>query len=255
MGHDDDRLTRADALEDQARTETLARARELGAEAARLRMQVLGEKPYPVLACSECWQLTGWLGSGDRCDVCISSARREAAFADPHGSFLNLASERSDQSRTRAAVWKRWAAAVGVRGPLERERVAAWDDRVEPDETGPSEPEDAFVIFDSDRGEWPAPEGDDVLVRFSTLAYRFENAGWRRINQTGGPTPLTPHVFPASLPMEQLAEAWSDYRGEVRAYNAAIWTEEAARREQERQAAKARAEAEEEQSGTSTLLD
>jgi hypothetical protein len=55
--------------------------------------------------------------------------------------------------------------------------------------------------------------------------------------------------------MAQLAEAWSDYRGEVRAYNAAIWAEEAARREQERQAAKAHAEAQEEQSGTSTLLD
>jgi hypothetical protein len=252
---DDDRLARAGELEEQARTETLARARELGGEAARLRMEVLGEKPYPVLACSECWQLTGWLGSDDRCDVCISSARREAAFADPHGSFLNLASERSDQSRSGAAAWKRWAAALGARGPLERERVAAWNDRVDPDETGPSAPEDGFVIFDVGRGEWPAPEGNDVLVRFSTFAYRFESGGWRRTNQTGGPTPLTPHVFPASLPMEQLAEAWSDFRDEVHAYNAAIWAEEAARRERDRQEAKARAEAQEEQGGTSTLLD
>jgi hypothetical protein len=41
----------------------------------------------------------------------------------------------------------------------------------------------------------------------------------------------------------------------VQAYNAAIWADEAALREQDRQTARARAEAQEEQGGTSTLLD
>jgi hypothetical protein len=219
-------------------------------------MQVLGEKPYPVLVCSQCWQLTGWLGSGDRCDVCISSARREGAFADPHGSFVKLVQEEHGLfARDGVAVWKRVAASFGLRGPLERERSATWNERVEPDETGPSEPEDGFVIFDAERSEWPAPEGADLLVRFSTFAYRFESHGWVRTIRKGGPTPLTPHVFPASLPMEQLAEAWSDYGAEAERFNAATWAEESARREQERQEAKARAAAQEEQTGTSKLLD
>jgi hypothetical protein len=54
-GDDDTLLAKAAQLEDQARTEPLSRARELGLEAARLKMRSLGEKPYPVLACSECW--------------------------------------------------------------------------------------------------------------------------------------------------------------------------------------------------------
>jgi hypothetical protein len=255
MGDDEARLIRADALQDEARTETLARARELGAEAARLRMEVLGPKPYPVLACSECWQLTGWLGSGERCDVCLASAQREAAFANPHGSFLNLGNEGPNDAPAKAPAWKRWATRLGIRGPLDREREAAWNQRVDPDSTGPPRPEDGFVIFDASRGEWPAPEGDDLLVRFATLAYRFERDCWQRIVAAGGPTPLTPHAFPASLPMEQLAEAWSDYVGEVQAHNAASWAGEADAREAVRQQAKARAEAQEEQSGTSKLLD
>jgi hypothetical protein len=67
--------------------------------------------------------------------------------------------------------------------------------------------------------------------------------------------PLTPDVFSASLPMDQLAEAWSDYTAEIEAFNAARWQEEDARREQERQDAQARAVAREEQAGTSNLLD
>jgi hypothetical protein len=252
---DDDRLVRAAALEERARTETLARARELGAEAARLRMEVLGEKPYPVLACSECWQLTGWLGSGGRCDVCISSALREAAFENPGGSFVSLRSHATEEPPEKVPAWKRWVAVVGIRGPLDGSHASAWNERVDPDETGPPNAEIGFVIYDASRGEFPAPEGNDLLVRFSTLAYRFESAGWRRVIEAGGPTPLTPHVFPASLAMEELAEAWSDYGAEIHAYNAATWAAEAARREQEREAANARAEAQREQSGTSKLLD
>jgi hypothetical protein len=251
----DDRLARADELDERARTETLARARELGAEAARLRMDVLGDKPYPVLACSQCWQLTGWLGSGGRCDVCISSALREWAFENPRGSFVSLHSHATEERPETVPAWKRWVAVVGIRGPLERSHAAAWDERVDPDETGPPRPEDGFVIYDASRGEFPAPEGSDLLVRFSTLSYRFESAGWRRVIQAGGPTPLTPHVFPASLAMEQLAEAWSDYSAEIHAFNAATWAAEAERREQEREAAQARAEAQAEQTGTSRLLD
>lgn len=255
MSGDDALLAKAAQLEDQARTEPLSRARELGLEASRLRMQALGEKPYPVLACSECWQLTGWLGSGERCDVCISSARREEAYADPQGSFVRLGERAPRVSGERPATWKRLAAAIGVSGPLVLARNAAWSDRVDAGVTGPPTPEDGFVVFGAERMEWPAPEGHDLLVRFSTAAYRFERDAWQQTLQTGGPVPLTPHVFPASLPMDQLAEAWSDYRAEVQRFNEERWETEDARREAERRDAKALDEAREDQSGTSSLLD
>ena len=218
-------------------------------------MQVLGEKPYPVLACSECWQLTGWLGSGHRCDVCISSARREAAYADPDGSFVALSGPPERESGKRPSLAKRLVAAAGIGGPLDRALGAAWCERVDTGVTGPPSPEDGFVVVDVERGEWPAPEDHDLLVRFSTRAYRFEGGAWEHTIHTGGPVPLTPHAFRASLPMDQLAEAWSDYTAEIDHWSAARWQEEDTRREQQRQDAKALAEAREDQTGTSTLLE
>lgn len=218
-------------------------------------MEVLGEKPYPVLACSSCWQLTGWLGSEERCDVCISSARREAAYADPHGSFVELATHVTAGRGRPPALWKRAAAVVGASGPLERELEAVWDEHVDTGVTGPPAPEEGFVVFGAERSEAPAPEGNDLLVRFSTRAYRFDGGAWQHTMESGGPVPLTPDVFPASLPMDQLAEAWSDYTTEIEAFNATRWQDEDAKREQERQDTQARTVAREEQAGTSNLLD
>ncbi|HEY7632185.1 MAG TPA: hypothetical protein VH817_15875 [Thermoleophilaceae bacterium] len=255
MSGDDTLLAKAAQLEDQARTEPLSRARELGLEASRLRMQVLGEKPYPVLACSQCWQLTGWLGSDDRCDVCIASAKREAAYADPQGSWVQF-EERAPRARGQGpATWKRLAAAIGVDGPLVLARNAAWGEKVDTGVTGPPTPEDGFVVFGAERVEWPAPEGHDLLIRFSPVAYQFAGGAWHHTIQTGGPVPVTPHVFPASLPMDQLAEAWSDYKDEIGRWASERWAAEDARREAEREDAKATAEAREDQTGTSTLLD
>jgi hypothetical protein len=251
----DERLERADELLDRARTEPLAQAQELGEAAARLRMQVLGEKPYPVLACAQCWRLTGWLGSEDRCDVCISTARREAAYEDPGGSFAALRGLRAAAPRQRHAAWKRVAAVLGVGGPLALARVQAWCEHVDMGVTGPPSPEEGYVAFDGERGEWPAPEGHDLLVRFSTRAFEFHRDGWQQALHTGGPVVLTPHVFPASLPMYQLAEAWTDYRAEIQRFGAARWQAEEARRESDRQEAQDLAEAREEQTGTSGLLD
>jgi hypothetical protein len=248
-------LAEAGQLEDQARTETLAKARELGMRAAELRMQVLGEKPYPVLVCSECFQLTGWLGSGDRCDVCISSARREASFENPGGSWVSLATDASAFSTQRASAWKRLAAKFGASAALDKERTTAWNAKVDPGETGPFEPEDGFELFGAERGESAAPEGVDLLVRFWLRAYRFENHAWQQIIRTGGPVPLTPDVFPASLPIDQIAEAWNDYCDEVRRHGAAAWAAECERREGKRQAAQSLADARSEQRGTSGLLD
>jgi hypothetical protein len=252
---DDTLLAKAAQLEYQARTEPLSRARELGLEAAKLRMQALGEKPYPVLACSECWQLTGWVGSEGRCDVCISSAKREAAYADPQGSWVQFEEPAPRRRGQGPAAWKRFAAAIGVDGPLVLAVDAAWGEHVEGGVTGPPTPEDGFVVFGAERVERPAPEGHDLLIRFSPVAYQFAGGAWHHTIQTGGPVPLTPHVFPASLPMDQLAEAWSDYTEEIRRFNAARWNGEDARREAQREDEKADTEAREDQTGTSTLLD
>jgi hypothetical protein len=70
-----------------------------------------------------------------------------------------------------------------------------------------------------------------------------------------GPDPLSPDVFAASLPIEQLAEAWGDYREEIAAFNRGVWSAEEERRERARQADEELLAARREQLGTSDLLD
>jgi hypothetical protein len=229
---------------------------ELLREAAAVRRRALGEKPYPVLVCSACFKLTGWLGSADRCDTCIDEELRKAAYSDASGGWVDVTGgPRERSAERRATAWKRAAAAVGWRGPLRQERVAIWMAHVEPGETGPMDAEDGFEIAVADRIEDAPPEGSDLLVRFCVRAVRFERDRWQPFVGVGLPDPLTPDVFPASLPIEQLAEAWSDFRGEVDERNRARWSAEAERREREREADEELRRARREQRGTSQLLD
>jgi hypothetical protein len=62
-------------------------------------------------------------------------------------------------------------------------------------------------------------------------------------------------AFAASLPIEQIAEAWSDFRGEVDDFNRVRWSEESDRRERQRDAEEELIQARREQRGTSRLLD
>jgi hypothetical protein len=250
-------LTQAASLDDQARGVRQADGRQLRREAADLRIRALGQKPYPVLVCSTCFKLTGWLGLNERCDTCIDSDHRKAAYADPSGGWVDL----SEGDRQHGSVeeapggWKRAVALVGWRGPLRELRVATWMRHVEPGETGPIDPEEGFETAVADRTDDAAPEGPDLLVRFFVRAASFDGNQWRPVVGVGLPDPLTPSVFPASLPIEQLAEAWNDFRTEVEEFNRARWSEEDARREQERDAEDALLRARREQQGTSGLLD
>ena len=94
-------------------------------------------------------------------------------------------------------------------------------------------------------------------MRFSALAHRFEQGGWVQLDTTriGRLGTLTPTEFSAGLPIEQLADAWGDYRGEITAFNRAAWSKESDRREAARQAASARADLLADQAGVAELLD
>jgi hypothetical protein len=214
-----------------------------------------GEKPYPVLVCSTCSKLTGWLGSGERCDSCIDRALRKTAYAS--GGWVDVTGNGPHNPAAEAgpAAWKRAAAAVGWRAPLREERAATWLRHVEPGETGPVDPEQGFEIAVADRTESAAPEGADLLVRFFVRAVAFDRDGWRPLVGVRLPDPRTPSVFPASLAIEQLAEAWNDFRAEVREVNRARWSEESERRDRESREEQERLQARREQHGTSGLLD
>jgi|tagenome__1003787_1003787.scaffolds.fasta_scaffold20515815_1 hypothetical protein len=250
-------LRQADELDERASALAQAEGDRLRTEAAGLRVSALGEKPYPVLVCAACFRLTGWLGSGDRCETCLDRELRKAAYADPSGGWVDLTADRpAEQSAGLApSGWKRAAAAVGWRRPLREARLAVWLRNIDPGETGPMQPEEGFELAVADRAEDPAPEGGDLLVRFYARGLRFEAASWQPRVGTALPDPLTPNVFAASLPIDQLAEAWNDFRAEVDDFSRARWSDESARRERERAADEELLRARREQRGTSSLLD
>jgi hypothetical protein len=250
-------LRQAAALDERVTGEGKAEEEQLRREAAGLRVRALGERPYPVLICATCFRLTGWLGSGDRCDRCIDRELRKAEYSDPGAGWVDLTGHAWHQQPIEVSPtrWKHVAASVGWRQPLREERVAIWMSHVEPGETGPVDPEDGFEIAVADRSEGEAPEGPDLLVRFFVRSVAFDGSRWRPLVGVGLPDPITPDVFPASLPIEQLAEAWNDFRGEVAEANRADWSAEEARRDRERDAGEERTRARREQQGTSRLLD
>ena len=233
-------------------------SRERREQAAALRRQALGETSYPVLGCSECLRLTGWLSTGGLCCDCVQRHQREREYTDPHGGWVAVADRRPEvEPPPLLPLSARIGAFLGLRRSLRRATSAAWQSRVEPDDTGPIEPEEGYELEIAHREQLPAPDGSGYIVGFSAFTHRFDEGGWVQLDTTRiGPLgTLTPAEFSAGLPIEQLADAWGDYCGEVTAFNRGAWVKESERREAARQAASARADLLADQAGVAELLD
>lgn len=217
-------------------------------QAAELRVEALGPKPYPVLVCSACFRLTGWLSADG---VCAPDLRHRAharsGWPSADAGQLPLPAESGP-------LLRRLRRALGVGGS--RDRARAWLARIEPGATGPVAPEEGWELEVAVKFEHEAPEGPDLLVYFDSASVRFEYGAWRPVDATRGGKPrrLVPRELPASLPVAALVEAWTDFLQEVEDHNRRVWHAEATRRVAHAAEVKARHEAAELQRGTSDLL-
>ncbi len=249
MAARDDLLAQADALDDEALEASGAKKDELRKRAAELRVEALGARPYPVLVCPSCYDLTGWL---DEDGVCATDAMRR--LQDSGGGFVDVRDDRPRYEDAPAPVGRRIARALGL--GRRRDRAREWLEWIEPGATGPVDLEEGWEIEAPLSFEQPAPSGPHLLVHFDTQSLRFEDGAWRPADTTRGGKVrrLVPREFPASLATEALAEAWSDFKEEVAVHNRAVWSAEAERRAAVAAAAEERRLAGEVESGTSRLL-
>jgi hypothetical protein len=218
-------------------------------QAAELRVEALGPKPYPVLICSSCFHLTGWLSADGLCAPDLRHRRHVSADwprIDPERLVLLPTESGPLLRRVRRTL------GMGSR----RDRARAWLSRVEPGETGPVAPEEGWELEVAVKYEQEAPEGHDLLVYFDAASLRFEYGAWRPVDDShnGKPRRLGPRELPASLPVAALVEAWTDFVQEVADHNHRVWHAEATRRVAHAAEMRARHEAAELQRGTSDLL-
>ena len=126
-------------------------------QAAELRVQALGARPYPVLICSSCFRLTGWLGADGVCAPELRHRRHASAGWPQAGEGrLPLPAESGP-------LLRRMRRTLGVGG--RRDRARAWLARVEPGETGPVAPEEGWELEVGVKFEQEAPEGPDLLLQ------------------------------------------------------------------------------------------
>jgi hypothetical protein len=245
----DDLLAKADALDDEALGASGAKQDELRKQAAALRVEALAAKPYPVLVCASCYSLTGWL---DDDGICAEDAMRKQQ--EGTGGFVDIRDDRPRYEDAPAPVGRRVARALGL--GRRRDRAREWLMWIEPGATGPVDPEEGWEIEAPISFEQPAPSGPHLLVHFDTQSLRFEDGAWRPADTTRGGKVrrLVPREFPASLAMDALAEAWSDFKEEVAEHNRAVWAPEAERRAAAAAAAEERRLAGKTETGTSELL-
>jgi len=250
MATRDELLARASALDAEAlaahsddRPQALLRR-----QAAELRVQALGPKPYPVLICSSCFRLTGWLSAQGVCAPDLRHRNHAAA------GWPSTEDRRPPLPAESGPLLRRMRRTLGLGGP--RDRARAWLARVEPGETGPVAPEEGWELEVPVKYEQEAPEGPDLLVFFDAASVRFEYGAWRPVDATRGGKPprLAPRELAASLPVAALVEAWNDFVQEVADHNRRVWRAEAARRTGAAAAEQARRDAAELQRGTSDLL-
>lgn len=217
-------------------------------QAAELRVQALGSKPYPVLICSSCFHLTGWVDSEGVCAPDLRHRRHVSA------DWAGVDAERLVLPTESGPLLRRMRRTLGLGS--RRDRARAWLARVEPGETGPVVPEEGWELEVAVKYEQQAPEGPDLLVYFDAASVRYEYGAWRPVegSHSGKPQRLGPRELPASLPVAALVEAWTDFVQELDDHNGRVWHAEAARRVAHASEISARHEAAELQRGTSDLL-
>jgi hypothetical protein len=234
--------------------EESAAGHALRAQAADVRVRVLGTRVYPVLICATCHHVTGWTSAAGVCDLCLRSAKLNSAFSDPHGGWVAVNDTRTASAKRSALPLRARLSALTARGAAVDH---AWLARVDPDETGPAAPEHGYELEVAMRDEVVAADDSGLVVRFATRTNRFEHAAWVRLETTriARGALLVPAEFSAGLPIEQLAEAWGDYRAAVDAFNARAWATASQARDDEHAALQARDEAVRDQRDVADLLD
>jgi hypothetical protein len=236
-----------------------AHGRTLRARAAALRVEAIGERVYPVLVCSACYRLTGWTSARGRCDACLRHAAARAEESSGSWPSRLVPSYPKPSSAPPAPLGARLAARLGHRRALDQAVVRTWMAHVEPDETGPVDPEVGYEIEVAVRDEVERIDASGMLVRFTTLTHRFGGGGWERLSSTrvGRSQLPLPAEFAADLPIAALVEAWSDYQQALAAIGRRSWRAELdAReaREAERAGEATSAQAVRDQRHTSDLL-
>jgi hypothetical protein len=232
---------------------------ELRLKAAQLRVDALGEKSYPVLVCTECARVTGWISESGQCDSCLRDTQLQHAYADPHGGWVVLDDARPAHKHVEHPHHGPGAVHRLLGGHAARDQavVGAWLERVDPDTTGPVEPEQGFEVEGAHRDQVVAADGTGTIVRFRTSSHRFVRREWVELESTriAHDAVLVPAEFSGGLPAEQLVDAWIDYKQAVEEFNASRWSELSAAREQARLDAEARDAALQEQRGAADLLE
>jgi hypothetical protein len=187
--------------------------RTLRRRIAELRQRALAAKPYPVQICETCLVLTGWRDEGDRCLSCAWDLVYAQTSGDRRADFDDLARSRHAPPRV---AWKEIFASNQTR----------WRRVVEPGETGPLRWEPGFEIDVAERYAQAAPSGE-ALVCFRVRRRQFQDGGWIA---GGSPrhVPFIPAAFPDALEASVVAEAWFDYREDVRAAARRAWAEQQA---------------------------
>jgi len=258
---DQEKLAQADALSARAMEtgEETAEGRELRMQAAELRIQALGERPYPVLICGGCLHLTGWTTREGLCHSCLRRAQTQAAYADPHGGFVVLDDARLSHDPPPAAHAGpgRLGRLLGGRSARERGHVMVWLDHVDPDKTGPVEPEPDYEVEVAHRDQLEAADSSGLLLQFRTATHRFTEGAWAELPTTRirRERLAFPTEQSAALPAEQLVDAWLDYQTAVEQFNRGVWEEQSARREADRVALAEHEDALRKQEHASELLD
>jgi hypothetical protein len=251
----DDLLAEARRLDGEAANvgEDGPKGRELRGQAAALRVEALGPRPYPVVVCAGCFRLTGWTTAEQQCDACARRAALRAARAASGGWLPN----RPPPAAGGPSLRTRLSGRTRGRGARAEAAAHAWLARVDPGETGPIDPEQGYELEGAVRDEVERVDAAGVLVRFATATERFADGEWVRLPTTRIGRSLLPYPteFAADVPVQMLVEAWTDYQAAVTAVNRARWHAIAAARDADLTRREQRERALREQAHTAELLD
>jgi hypothetical protein len=169
---------------------------------------------YPYLTCARCQRPTGWVDYAGACDSCggknLNPVTRAQSRAYAGAGRFTLSKARREHQRMKA-----WLAQTGDGG-------------------GPLVPERGFSLWIPYRYEQLSQDGSETLLKFAVERAQWDGRRFQPVdmhvcwsgdvkNLPKEPVWDFPLAFSALEPVEELVDAWWDFKRLVHEHNATEW--------------------------------
>jgi hypothetical protein len=219
-------------LRASARRKAKENSKDLGAfeskvDEAKAEIEARKNKSYPLHVCIDCGDITAWISDKGACFSCAGGALESEPDWQlaPRLRKQYFERKRKQYSQPGVSSLKYLAHLLYLSSPYRKQVQSNWlSFALNPDQCAPIDPIEHYYLERPEKYELLAPDSSGKVIVFSSGVYCFGDGRWVRAHDGHyRGSKFLPCVWPASLPIDELASAWHDWQQGIFEFNTTKW--------------------------------